>query len=231
MMDETIKKETMILEKICDIFIFFMIMMFPLLVDSTGFFGILECKWHWFVNLGSLFVLSNVIVLLYFLIVKNVNYFKYIKVSLTQWLLVLLLLVNILSCFLSPYFGNYDLFVGVGRGEGLIVTSLYILSFLIISLFGKFKKKYLLYFAVSSILVSLICIMQYVGFNPFNMYQDGIGTHNVSFMTTIGNVDFISAYYVITLTISACSLLFLDNSKYEQIIQYILILFGSFIFN
>ena len=62
------------------------------------------------------------------------------------------------------------------------------------------------------------------------MYQDGIGTHNVSFMTTIGNIDFISAYYTITLTISASALLFKENTKYEKIIHYISILFGSFIF-
>ena len=63
------------------------------------------------------------------------------------------------------------------------------------------------------------------------MYQDGIGTHNVSFMATIGNIDFISAYYTITSTISCMALLFLDNNKYEKIIHYISILFGSFIFN
>ena len=58
-------------------------------------------------------------------------------------------------------------------------------------MFGKFKKRYILYFSVSSILINTIAILQYIGFNPFNMYQNGIGTHNVSFMATIGNISFI----------------------------------------
>ena len=62
-------------------------------------------------------------------------------------------------------------------------------------------------------LINLIAILQYVGFNPFNMYQDGIGTHNVSFMTTIGNIDFISAIYCILLSVSASAFIFLDDEK------------------
>lgn len=50
-------------------------------------------------------------------------------------------------------------------------------------------------------------------YRPFNIYQDGIGTHNVSFMATIGNIDFISAMYCILLTVSFISSL--DFSVYH----------------
>lgn len=118
-----------------------------------------------------------------------------------------------------------------GRGEGLITIILYCLSFINVSLFANFKRRYILYFSVSSIIVSLISILQYVGFNPFNMYQQGIGTHNVSFIGTIGNIDFVSTFYCIYITISMAAFVFLkDNKIYEKIIFLLSIFLGFFIF-
>ena len=227
-MDNKKNKGRKILEYLTDIYIFLIVIIFPLIVDKTGFFSILECKWKSYVAITVLYIFFVVVINLYYLFhkIKLLD----IKKSIINILGIIFLLINILSCFLSPFFKDYNLFIGVGRGEGLIISSLYILSFLFIANFGKFKKKHILYFAISSILVSFVAILQYVGFNPFNMYQDGIGTHNVSFMATIGNIDFISAYYTITLSISAMALIFLDNTKYEKIIYYVAILFGSFIF-
>ena len=80
-------------------------------------------------------------------------------------------------------------------------------------------------------MVSLIAILQYIGFNPFNMYQEGIGTHNVSFIGTIGNIAFVSAFYCIYLTISMASFVFMENDKtYRKIIHLLSIYMGFFIF-
>lgn len=208
-MKDLLKKEQTILEVIADIYIFILILIFPLIVDKTGFFHILECKWYSYVTIAGTYIGTNILILLYFWIFKKVNYFKKIKFSIIQWLAVGFLVVNIVSCFTSPFFKTYDLFIGVGRGEGLIAMSLYVLSFLCVSLFAKFKKRYITYFSIVSILLNLVAVLQYVGFNPFNMYQRGIGTHNVSFMTTIGNIDFISAMYCILLTVSFSAFVFL----------------------
>lgn len=229
-MNELLEKEKTILEVISDIFIFIMILIFPLMVDSTGFFHILECKWYSFIIISGSYIGISIVVFLYFLIIKKINYFKNIKLSIIQWLAILFLIVNVISCFASPFFKSYDLFIGVGRGEGLIVSSLYILIFLFLSLFAKFKIKYLAYFSVASILINFIAILQYIGFNPFNMYQKGIGTHNVSFMATIGNIDFISAMYCILLSISFSSFVFLENEKkYMKMIHLLSVLMGFFI--
>ena len=219
-----------ILEILSDIYIFLLIIVFPLIVDKTGFFHILECKWYSYVTISTVYIVINVIVILYFLIFKKINYFRQINLSIIQWLAICFLLVNVISCFLSPFFTQYNLFVGVGRGEGLIAMSLYILSFLCVSLFAKFKKDYILYFSISSILLNIIAILQYIGFNPFNIFQDGIGTHNVSFMTTIGNVDFISAMYCILLTISFSAFVFLeDEEKWKKVIHLLSVFMGFFI--
>ena len=229
-MKELLKKEQTILEVIADIYIFALILVFPLMVDKTGFFHILECKWYSYVTIAGTYVGLNILIILYFLIFKKVNIFKSNKFSIIQWLAIGFLGVNVISCFTSPFFSKYDLFMGVGRGEGLIAMSLYTLTFLFVSLFAKFKRKYITYFTISSILVSLIAVLQYIGFNPFNMYQDGIGTHNVSFMATIGNIDFVSAIYCIFLSISFSAFVFLeDNKKWEKILHLISVLMGFFI--
>lgn len=230
-MKDLIKKEEIILDLLSEFYITIMILLFPLLVDKTGFFKILECKWYSYLVIGGTYLIAIIGVLLYFLIFKKVNYFKQIKLSAVQWLALAFFGINAISCFLSPFFKDYNLFIGVGRGEGLIMVTLYSMTFLAISLFANFKKKYILYFSISSILINLIAILQYIGFNPFNMYQDGIGTHNVSFMGTIGNVAFISAMFTILLSISFSAFLFLENEKkINKVIHFLSVLMGSFIF-
>ena len=220
------KRVDNILTKITDIYILIIIVLFPLMVDRTGFFKILECKYRCFVTISSIYILLETIIYIYQLIKKKE---KIKKLTLIQKLSILFLICNIISYLLSPYLKNYNLIIGVGRGEGLLTSVLYIITFLYISYFGNFKKKYILYFSISSILINLIAILQFIGFNPLNMYQDGIGTHNVSFMATIGNIDFISALYTMLLSISLTSYILLDNNKYENRIHLLSLFMGSFI--
>ena len=229
-MKKIFEEEKTILEVLAEIYIFVVIILFPLIVNRYGYFRILECKWYSYLIISSLYVGVNILVILYYLVIKKFNIFGKIKLKIIHWLSLIYLLINIISCFTSPFFSKYNLFVGTGRGEGLIMTSLYVLTFLFVSLFSKFKKRYINYFVISSILLNTIAILQYIGFNPFNLYQNGIGTHNVSFMTTIGNIDFISALYCILLSISVASYIFLDdNKRWENIIYLMSILIGFFI--
>lgn len=219
------------LARVTEIYIFIMIILFPLCVDSTGFFNILECKYRCFLIINTIYISVILITILYYKLFKNINCFKEYKLGKVQWAVILFMIINIVATVLSPFLRKYNLLVGVGRGEGLITIILYCLSFINISLFGNFKKRYVLYFSISSIVVSFISILQYIGFNPFNMYQQGIGTHNVSFIGTIGNIDFVSTFYCICLTISMTAFVFLkDNRTYEKIIYLASIFLGFFIF-
>lgn len=214
-----------------EIYIIAMIIAFPLCVDSTGFFHILECKYRCFLIINALYISSILIALVYKGLFRKENYFKDFKINKIQIAAIAFLIVNIISTLCSPFFKDYNLFIGVARFEGLISVSLYCLSFLLVTTFGQFKKRYILYFAISSILMNTISILQYIGFNPFNMYQNGIGTHNVSFIGTIGNIDFVSAVDCIYLTMSMSAYVFLeDNKKYEKIMYLASIFMGFFIF-
>ena len=170
-----------------------------------------------------------IMAMIYFSIKNKKIYLNLLKPDKIQVLVIIFLLINIISCIASPFFKKYNLFIGVGRGEGLIAITLYCLTFLFITYYGEFKKRYIMYFTISALLQSLICILQYIGFNPLNMYQDGIGTHNVSFMGTIGNKDFLSAVYCILLMVSLIDYIFSDNKKYMQAIHITTIFTGFFI--
>lgn len=213
-----------------EIYVAVIVVIYPLIVDKTGFFKILECKYRYFVFIASTYIALMLILVIYNMIFDKDKLKESVKFGKVQLTILVFLLLNIISCILSPYFKDYNLLVGIGRGEGLISIFLYCFSFLLISMFGKFNKRYILYFVISSILISSICIIQYIGFNPFNMYQEGIGTHNVSFIGTIGNVDFVSAMYTIMLTLSASVFIFLDTKKYIKILCLISTYFGFFIF-
>ena len=224
-------KEKNILAKITEVYIVVMIMLFPLLVDSTGFFRILEAKYSYFLIINTIYISVLFITILYYWFFKNTNIFKEIRIHKIQWAVIVFLIINIISTILSPFLKEYNLFVGVGRAEGLISITLYCLSFLNITMFGEFKERYIVYFSVASITVSSVAILQYIGFNPFNMYQNGIGTHNVSFIGTIGNIAFVSAFYCIYLTISMASYVFIEEEKkYIKIIHLLSIYMGFFIF-
>ena len=223
-------KEKSILNILTEAYIFILIIVFPLIVDSTGFFKILECKYRAFLVISIVYIVASAVTLIYFLLFHNTRFFKNVTITKTQYAVLFFWVINVISTIVSPFKNQYNLLVGVGRGEGLITISLYCFTFLFISFFGRFKKRYITYFSISSILINTIAILQYIGFNPFNMYQDGIGTHNVSFMATIGNIDFISALYCILLTISFCAFVFLDQDIKHKIIHLLSVFMGFFIF-
>lgn len=229
-MKKKLLKEKQILDILSEIYLLFLIVIFPIMVDSTGFFHIFEYKWNVYTAVTSIYLLLNILIIIYYLIFKKCNILKNLNISLIHKLAFIFLLINYISYLFSPFFNNYDLLTGVGRREGLITISLYVFTFLFVSLFGKFKRRYITYFAISAFLLNTIAFLQYIGFNPFNMYQDGIGTHNVSFMITIGNVDFISSLYCILLGVSFGTLMFIDDLKpYEKILHLLSIFFGMFI--
>ena len=214
---------------ITEIFIALVVILFPLIVDSTGFYSILECKWNAYSYIMVFYIASIIVLYFYFLIFKHINVLKGKKISKIQIFAILFLVANIISTILSP-FKDGDLLLGVGRMEGLITITFYVITFLLISIFGKFNKRQILYFSISGLLVSGVCLLQYTGFNPFNMYKESFGMHDITYIGTIGNIDHMSALFTILLTVSFLGYIFLDNKKYENVIYLLSIILGFFIF-
>ena len=117
------------LELITNIYIFLIVIVFPLIVDKTGFFKILECKWKSYVVISSVYIFSIIIINLYYLIYHKIKLYQK-KITITSKLAIIFLIINILSFIFSPYLKTHNLWLGTGRGEGLIASSLYIISFI-----------------------------------------------------------------------------------------------------
>lgn len=220
--------KTNILNKISTIYITILIIVFPLLVGPYGYENILEIKYYSFIFLSLLYFLIITIFYAYDRIINDNKKLK-IKLTILDYLVLIYYLINIISLVLSPY-KEYNLIKGLGRGEGLLLTTIYILNYFYISKTYIFNKKILNNFAISSLLISLIASLQFWGINIFDLYKGISGPHNMSFMSTIGNIDFLSAYYTITITITALLFLFKQNSKKETILYLISLIFSIFIF-
>jgi len=221
-------KDDKLLKPVTRFYILFLILFLPLYVNRTGYAKILESKWNMYIFVSVAYIVISVGCIIYNCI-KDKNYIKKLKPNKTNLIILVFLLINILATIFSPYLKQYNLLIGVGRGEGLLLTSVYIIMYLLINRIEVLDKKLISYFSVGSILISLVCILQYFGFNPFNLYRNGIGTHNVSFMGTIGNIDFLSAIYTIYLPISIFAFLFFDNKWYENMLHLLSFMFGFFI--
>ena len=77
-------KKSNILEKITDIYIFIIIVVFPIIVDKTGYYHILECKWKAFFYIFIFYVLALIIGLIINKIKTKSNYLKTIKLNKIQ---------------------------------------------------------------------------------------------------------------------------------------------------
>ena len=63
--------ENTILNKLSEIYIFLILIVFPLVVDHTGYFHILEFKWNVFTLFTVSYIFITILVFLYFLIAKK----------------------------------------------------------------------------------------------------------------------------------------------------------------
>ena len=221
--------ENKLINKITNIYLIILIVIFPLLVSSKGYENILEVKYYSFIFIVVSYFLLSIIVYFYELIIRNNNILKGYKFTILDYLVLGYLLINIISTIFSPY-KNLDLLKGLGRGEGLLIVFIYVLLYFLISLFGKFDKKIFNYFSISSLLVSLIGILQFFGFNPLNLYKGISGPYNMSYMSTIGNIDFLSAYYTITISMTSLCYIFKDNNKKEKMLYLLSLICNIFIF-
>ena len=217
-----------IFSKIVNIYLFIMFLFFSLIVSNKDYANILEVRYYSFIFLTFSFFIILIVAYFYQLFINEKNFFSKYKLNLFQKLGLLYLLVNILATVFSPY-KSYDLMTGLGRGEGLLLTSLYVLVYLAIITFGKFNKKMLTLISTSSIIICFICGLQFWGLNPFYMLKGIAGPYNVSYMGTIGNIAFLSAIITITLPVSICSYIFLKNSPLEKVIFLLSVFLSMFI--
>ncbi|MBQ7254353.1 MAG: O-antigen ligase family protein, partial [Bacteroidales bacterium] len=149
---------------------------------------------------------------------------------LSHKLLLGYLFATVLSVFLSEY--RATAIWGSGRCEGLVAITLYVLSFMLVSVFAEPKRWMLWLFAAAISINCLVCLIQFAGYNPFHLYPEGMNYYDANkqyageFLGTIGNGDILSA--VLSLSIPAFWSAFLrltgDRRRFLLLIPLVLCL-------
>jgi hypothetical protein len=121
------------------------------------------------------------------------------------------------SAIVSPlpklYFGttNFWFFLDgiVERHDGIITITIYVLAYFAVSRLFVPKERSWIFFAISASIVSLIGLLQGIGYDIFTLYPYGhnhqtVGMYDynyldILFRTTLGNVDIVSPFVCIVL--------------------------------
>ena len=114
-------------------------------------------------------------------------------------------LFSLLSTLVSP--NRNTAFWGSPRREGLITLTLYCGGFLLLSRYGRARKRHLWIFASAVSLNCLLAICQFQGCNPFRLYPqgmtyyDGNRLYSGEFLGTLGNADIHAAVLSIAIPV------------------------------
>ena len=151
------------------------------------------------------------------------------KLTLIHWLIISFWGFCALSTFLSPFFP--DTIIGNHRFEGLVTISIYVLIFLLVSFYGEPKPWLLDVFAVSMLLFCLLCFVQFLGFNPFTLYPEGLNyydgndAYRYEFLGTIGNVGLVAAILAVAaLAFSVAAVRGKGKRRYLYLITFLAVL-------
>ncbi len=179
---------------ITNIYIAFMLLVFPLWLAPGGYTDITRWKFGIFAAATAVWA-----VLLVFFAIREHTPPRPPRTFAAAVLLYLAWAA--LSALLSDY-GAATL-MGY-RFDGLVPLALYAAILLGVAGYGKFHKCYVCLIAVSSSLCCLLAVVQLLGFNPLGLYPDGMdyydsGTlYTGAFLGTLGNTNLLGAFLCLT---------------------------------
>lgn len=153
----------------------------------------------------------------------------------TVILLICFCLLTLLSAVLSPYAsslnsaGKSAVIFGSGRYDGLYVLALYGAVFALSYFFVKFDYKCVLLVGAITLIMSIIGILQLFGINAFGLYPADIYTgYYAEFISTIGNIDFMSALMSMFLPLVFGCFLSVDGSRKSEAFLLLCFFVGGF---
>lgn len=153
----------------------------------------------------------------------------------TVILLICFCLLTLLSAVLSPYAsslnsaGKSAVIFGSGRYDGLYVLALYGAVFALSYFFAKFDYKCVLLVGAVTLIMSIIGILQLFGINAFGLYPADIYTgYYAEFISTMGNIDFMSALMSMFLPLVFGCFLSADGSRKSEAFLLFCFFVGGF---
>lgn len=220
-------------EKISNIYGFFIIVLFPLLYGPKGYADITEAKWNIFRVTAYLYLLVSFVTLLYCLFSGSRHIFKErasqvpFRISISQILVLIFIIWNLVSAVLSPY-GFKKCMLGFGRFEGWLSALLYGAVFICLSFWGEFHSYYVKSLSVAVLLFCFIGFLQF--FKDGIIYPRGYTFWNARFLSTLGNADMVGGYVSFAMPILLVFYVLYDSKKWNYVVLAA-IGFLSFVFD
>lgn len=196
-----------------------MLSIYLLWPGTGGYEGIGVSKYQLFILLAGGYVIIMIILGLEMVLTGQAKCLSikkmFIGSSHVQRCLLLFLIFTVVSALLSPF--GINTIIGLSRNEGLLTIALYVLCFMLVSVFGEWKS---IYFYIAGTTVSLFCvlaILQLLGLNPFYLYPPGYNYYDAgiaysgAYLGTIGNVDLVAAFLCIVAPLFLCAVVLLKG--------------------
>ncbi len=197
-------------EVVTDLYVFIMLLFFPLVVGFNGYRDIDKVKAYFFFITTGIWIISLII----FFILEKIKKKKYsLNLNIPYFFVFAFLLISFISALCSTY--KPDTFLFIGRYEGFITTFLYVLIFFGVSIFTKPKRIFMWALGLGLGLCSLVSFIQILDFNALWLFPEDLSfyTYSKSFLGTIGNIDFLSAYLCLSIPILFIYSLKSDNKN------------------
>ena len=143
---------------------------------------------------------------------------------------LLYLLFTWVSALCSPRFPETVL--GVSRWEGAVTITLYVLCFLLVSVWGRARARLAVALGCSVTLLCILCILQLAGLDPLGLYPAGMNYYDAGtrylgeYLGSIGNTDLLAAFLCLVIPVFWVALLRLrDRRRFLLLLPLALALF------
>lgn len=197
---ESIRRCPSVNERICDIYLIIMLLIFPLFPGFSGYAQITLSKFLFLLCTTALWALS----LLIAAVIRRTALPRPAPAGLAA---LVWLAVSALSCALSPNRGAALL--GAGRFDGLLTTFIYVLIFLGLSAYARPKLLHAKALAVSVTICAAVALLQLAGYDVLRLFPAGVGYYDSglrytgAFLGTIGNTNILDAVFCTALPLFA----------------------------
>lgn len=183
-------------------FISLFLFVLPLAI-TNGYYNITETKLVAFYMMSGAYIVVQLFVFLLHMATKRKDLLKSFsfKLSFIDIVFVLFGLSYVISGALSQY-GTNDVLFGIGsRYQGILTILVYVVLYFVLTRTFSFSPPCLVWAGIGFSIVSLIALLNGLSIDPLGIYLDLSSENKSLYISTIGNVNFYSAYYNIMLPV------------------------------
>lgn len=177
-------------------FISLILFLLPL-VMTNGYYNITETKLITFYMISGGYLLVQFFVFISFVLNKGKDFWKSLsfKFNFLDIAFISFGASYVLSGILSSY-GPKDVLFGIGsRYQGVVTIIVYVLLYFVLTRTFSFSVNCLVWAGAGFSIVSVIAILNGVSVDPLGFYSELSDKNQGMFISTIGNINFYSAYY------------------------------------